>query len=45
MAVSVMNKKVAPRIGELMVREGFLKEEELKRALEMQRQPICPWVK
>lgn len=38
MAVSVMNKKVAPRIGELMVREGFLKEEELKRALEMQRQ-------
>jgi len=38
MAGKVMSKKVAPRIGELLVREGFLKKPDLKRALEVQRQ-------
>jgi type IV pilus assembly protein PilB len=37
MAAKLMNKRVGPRIGELLVREGFLKEPDLKRALEEQQ--------
>jgi type IV pilus assembly protein PilB len=45
MAAKLMNKKIAPRtsgrttgrIGALLVREGFLKKTDLKRALEVQQ--------